>query len=126
MPDRPPPAADAATIIANLKLPYVYFTPDMLADLIVAGLIDLRTGLYFYLLFNCDLSRARSHPTNYKEVAKLFGCHEESLVRAARQLEEAGLIDRKSTGDFVADLPALVRSKAQQEARNLEKKEKPF
>ena len=108
------------------SLPFFMFTAQMLQDLLESKVIDLRTALFLYLSLNCDLKSGVSHRLNYKTVAEHFGCHEDSVYRAAMQLEQAELIERRETGELIASIPAIRAAQVIAEQKRIEKGERGF
>lgn len=94
-------------------MPYFYFSIEELSLFIEKDLGKYPIWLYAYMRLNCDNSRAISRRLKPTQVAELFGVHRTTIVRAAADLEDAGLIICRDTSHGETyDLPECARVRA--------------
>ena len=94
-------------------MPYFYFSVEELSLIIEKDLGKYPIWLYAYMRLNCDNARAISRRLKPTEVAKMFGVHRTTIIRAAADLEDAGLIICRDTSHGETyDLPECARVRA--------------
>lgn len=84
------------------KLSWTLISAEMLKNLLDNSFLTVPSAVYLYLKLNYDIESGRSYNINYKDIAVHLGFHEASVYRAARDLEDAGLITRSRSGDLTA------------------------
>lgn len=84
------------------KLSWALISADMLKNLLDNSFLTVPSAVYLYLRLNYDIESGRSYTINYKDIAGCLGFHEASVYRAAKSLEDAGLITRNKRGDLTA------------------------
>ena len=82
--------------------------------------------VYLYINFNCNLASGITHRLSYSRIAEYWGITLRSVYRGIAELEEAGLIFMKDSGDFMGVIPhqGLIQKLAAQQS--YEKKERHF
>ena len=82
--------------------------------------------VYLYINFNCNLASGITHRLSYSRIAEYWGITLRSVYRGVAELEGAGLIHIKESGDFMGVIPhqGLIQKLAIQQG--YEKKERRF
>ena len=82
--------------------------------------------VYLYINFNCNLASGITHRLSYSRIAEYWGITLRSVYRGVAELEGAGLIHIKESGDFMGVIPhqGLIQKIAIQQS--YEKKERHF
>ena len=82
--------------------------------------------VYLYMNFNCNLASGITHRLRYSQIAEYWGITLRSVYRGVAELEDAGLIHMKESGDFMGVIPhqGLIQKLAVQQS--YEKKERHF
>ena len=82
--------------------------------------------VYLYINFNCNLASGITHRLSYSRIAEYWGITLRSVYRGVAELEGAGLIHMKESGDFMGVIPhqGLIQKIAAQQS--YEKKERLF
>ena len=82
--------------------------------------------VYLYINFNCNLANGITHRLRYSRIAEYWGITIRSVYRGVAELEGAGLIHIKDSGDFMGVIPhqGLIQKIAIQQG--YEKKERHF
>ena len=82
--------------------------------------------VYLYINFNCNLASGITHRLSYSRIAEYWGITLRSVYRGVAELEAAGLIYMKESGDFMGVIPhqGLIQKLAAQQS--YEKKERHF
>ena len=82
--------------------------------------------VYLYINFNCNLASGITHRLSYSRIAEYWGITLRSVYRGVAELEGAGLIHIKESGDFMGVIPhqGLIQKIAIQQG--YEKKERHF
>ena len=82
--------------------------------------------VYLYINFNCNLASGITHRLSYSRIAEYWGITLRSVYRGVAELEGAGLIYMKDSGDFMGVIPhqGLIQKLAAQQS--YEKKERLF
>ena len=82
--------------------------------------------VYLYINFNCNLASGITHRLSYSRIAEYWGITLRSVYRGVAELEGAGLVFMKESGDFMGVIPhqGLIQKLAAQQS--YEKKERHF
>ena len=82
--------------------------------------------VYLYISFNCNLASGITHRLSYSRIAEYWGITLRSVYRGVAELEGAGLIFIKESGDFMGVIPhqGLIQKLAAQQS--YDKKERHF
>ena len=82
--------------------------------------------VYLYISFNCNLASGITHRLSYSRIAEYWGMMLRSVYRGVAELEGAGLIFIKESGDFMGVIPhqGLIQKLAAQQS--YEKKKRYF
>ena len=82
--------------------------------------------VYLYINFNCNLASGVTHRLSYAQIAEYWGITLRSVYRGVAELEGAGLIQIKESGDLMGIIPhqGLIQKIAAQQS--YEKKERLF
>lgn len=107
----------------DLSLVYVKLHRCVLEAFVKFDLSKTTQRVYLYLCFNALVHQGVSHRTPYKDIADYLGVSVRSVYRSVSDLEDVGLINVRSHGDLVCDIPALLLANDEARSRGKSKRQ---